>query len=464
MRRRRSGSLAGALYLRIVTAVGAIGVAMAALALVIAARAIDRDSDADLVTAANVLFALMSDESNIAHTGLPFIARPVEVDDNLLSEKDAQAFHASADARMFAVFRDGRTLMRSDTAPAPDVIPRRIGFADFSAANGRWRSYGLAIPSRRLLLVVGERLHARHTVIRDIVARLALPLLALLPITALLLHLSLRSGLASLHRLSRVVAERSPKDLSGLDPVVWPRDLSVLVVALNRLFERVSEAIGREQGFTDDAAHQLRTPLAAIRIQAQGVVALLPPAEQERGRALMAGVDRASALVDQMLELARLEARAIDPARFDVRETAAAVIADHALLAARRGIEFDFEDGGPTPIVSDPGILEIAMAAITENAIKHSPTDATIHVAVRPWGSGALITITDQGRGVPLADRERLFDRFARRSGLEAGAGLGLAIARRAMTLLDGGIEFADPENGMPGAAVILTLPDLPFA
>ena len=433
----------------------AIGLCMAALTFAIAKQEMDNASDGELLTAANVLYALMQDEltEQVANTK----GESIEVGDDLLSAEDARAFHASADWRMFAVFVNGRLLVRSDTGPTAGLIPMTAGFHDFAGPRGKWRSYGLVVPQHHMLLVVGERLHARHVVLRHVAASLALPMVALLPASAFLLWLSLGSGLAALRRLSGQLAERSLQDLERFSPAEWPTDLEMLILALNRLFERVDNAFEREQAFTDTAAHQLRTPLAAIKLQAQMIAAKAAEPLRAQIADLLVGIDRAATLVDQMLTLARLAATARLRVPVDLRTEVTQAIAAHALVAAQREVEFSLE-GSTVSIASDPVVIGLVLSNLLENAVKNAPAGSLVDVGIAAQASSVTLTIADRGAGIPEEERAEVLRRFARGQGTGEGSGLGLAIVSRALDVLGGSLTLADRDDGT-GLLAQVTLP-----
>ena len=456
---RRRTSLAGAVYRRVVALVAVAGLLMAALAFAVADRALDRSADDQLVTATNVLLALMGDELAERAQARPSASPTIEIGDEFLSSEDARAFHAAADWRMFAVFERGRLMLRSDTGPPSALLPHDPGFHDFGDARSQWRSYGLAVPRFGLVLIVGEALDQRHDVLTRIAGVLALPLLALIAAAALLLCFSLRSGLFDLRRLSAALSARSSNDLERFDVAAWPTDLSMLLGALNRLFARLDEAFAREQRLTDEAAHQLRTPLAAIKVRAQALLSTLPPGSGADGTALLATIDRTAQLSDRLLLAARVEATAVHRRAVDLRDVAIAVVGELVVVAALRDIDFAVDDARTVAIATDTHLLGNALGAICENAIKYAPRGSIVEIATAPDGAGGgAIIVSDRGPGIPPADRERAFERFTRLPSAKPGAGLGLAIARRAVDLLGGGVTLGSAADGI-GLVVRIALP-----
>jgi two-component system sensor histidine kinase QseC len=453
MRRFRS-SLAARLYGRILLLTAIMGVAMALTVLLVARAQIKREADIELATAAKTLHALMAEELVEARIE----GRIIPPGDEVLSKEDLDAFAVSSDGRMFVISRDGQVVVASSTAPPLSALPRTSGLKTVRLGGVPWRVYGLPVPRFHLMVQVGERRAVRDELLWSVARNLALPLLALIGGSAILLWLALRGGLFQLRRLGRQLAERQPVDTDRFVLDEWPRDLIPLVIALNDLFGRVEDALARERQFTDDAAHQLRTPLAALRLQLQTLVRV----EDDRARGELAGdmlaaLDRATSLVSQMLLLARLDAAEAERQIVDVVEAIAEVMADQAPVAARRAIQFDLDAAGAPTLQGDALALRLAFSNLLENAVKYGPDRSTVSVIVSDSPDGLRVTVIDQGSGIPPADREIARRRFHRGAGAQAdGAGLGLAIVTSAVAQLGGRLELDDALDGEGFAATLI--------
>jgi signal transduction histidine kinase len=239
-----------------------------------------------------------------------------------------------------------------------------------------------------------------------------------------------------------------------------------LVDALNDLFGRLDRSFANERRFTGDAAHELRTPLAALKTQAQ--VALTSPDPERRRRALdnvVAGVDRATRLVEQLLALARLDAM-LPPSGgiVDMRELAQNGVRDLAPQADARGIRLWLEARGPeAPHVRGEGeLLGLLVRNLVDNAIRYTPPGGRVRVTLWQSGDRVTLAVADSGAGVAPEARERIFDRFFRAGGEPStGSGLGLSIAQ-AVVALHGGSIRAEPSADLGGLSVVATLPALP--
>ncbi|MEO7954768.1 MAG: ATP-binding protein, partial [Polaromonas sp.] len=229
-------------------------------------------------------------------------------------------------------------------------------------------------------------------------------------------------------------AERQPH---ALHPVVLegaPTEMLPMIKALNELFERIGVLIESERRFTADAAHELRTPIAAIRAQAQ--VAMGEADEARRRHALqgtLEGCDRATRLVEQLLTLSRLEASdAPAMAPVDLRALSQRVVAEVALRAIARKQTLEFEGSAACSLPGNEVLLAVLVRNLVDNAVRYSPPGALVNVAVRQEGGRLLLSVDDSGPGLEEGDRERLGERFFRVPGsLESGSGLGWSIVQR---------------------------------
>jgi len=447
-------SLAGQLYGRVLGLTATIGIAMALLLFAIVRTDIDRRADEQLVTSAHVLFLLMREEFDGDATYPAWYRdRPTE---RLLSDEDIAAFQASASWRQFAVFHNGVMTVRPRSASAAARFPSDSGFHEFTVQNRRWRSYGLAIPEHKLTIVIAERDSVRQALILQGAERLIVPMVLLILGAAVLLWHMLRRGLSDVDRLRVTLASRSPQDLHPLEAGDWPDDLQDLILAVNRLFGRVRNAFEHEQTLTDQAAHQLRTPLAALRVQTQLLARDLPPTHRDDADALLASVDRASEIVSQMLQLARLDATELVSSEVDLVALATHLITDRALIAARAGAEFSLLHAGPVSALTDAGCLSVGLAALIDNAIAHAASGGLIEIEVLRSAEGCVIAVMDRGPGLTQSRRRELAASMPAAG--DATRGLGLSIARRALQIL-GAQLWLDDRDG-PGLTARILLPD----
>jgi signal transduction histidine kinase len=233
---------------------------------------------------------------------------------------------------------------------------------------------------------------------------------------------------------------------------------------MNTLFARVAVTLERERAFTADAAHELRTPLAALATQAEVASRARDTAEREHALAqIVIGSRRASRLVDQLLTLARLEpatASGIGDVRLD--RLAAEVCADHGAMALERQIELDLETPGELSVAGSADMLRVLLRNLIDNALRYTPPGGKIKVTLSARGGSVQLSVMDSGPGIPPAQRAEALRRFRRLAGQETeGSGLGLAIVARIAELHGARLELADGirDAGNPGLAVCLIFP-----
>lgn len=375
----------------------------------------------------------------------------------------APVLHRYSRRVMFQVWQDGTALrLHSQNAPNTPLSAVRQGFSDAAIDGSRWRVFSAWDAGRGVLVQVAEQFEERDELTTAVARNFVLPLAITLPILGLLVWGAVGRATRSLTEVNEQVASRAADSLAPIDITDAPSEIDALVTNLNGLFGRVSGLIERERRFTADAAHELRTPLAAIRAQAQ--VARGAADETERARALdgvMAGCDRAARAVEQMLTLARLapDAVSFQPTAVDLGGVLTAAIVDLAPAALAKEIDFELKDGRGVCVSGDAGLLGILFRNIIDNAIRYSGPHARVDVQVGTRGSAARIAVRDTGPGIPADQRAHIGRRFYRAPGTEEpGSGLGLSIVQRIVDLHGGEIQFEAPATGA-GLQVTIELP-----
>ena len=375
----------------------------------------------------------------------------------------AAQLHKYARRVAFQLWDRGRILrLHSVNAPNTRLSQRDSGFDDVVIDGRPWRVFCSWDRERDTLVQVGEERAARDAIATAVGRSLLTPLLLALPVLALLLWWAVAGGLRPLRALGVEVARRDPGNLAPLDVGSTPAEVAPLVASLNHLFERVERSIARERDFTADAAHELRTPIAAVRTQAQ--VALGATTEAERAKALrqvIAGCDRAARLVEQMLTLARL-----DPARpnahsepCDLAAIVRGPLADIAPAAMAKSIDVELEAADACVVAGDPALLTVLARNLVDNAVRYGSPGTRVLVSVTPGPQGGELSVADSGPGVQPANLARLGERFYRQEGGDAtGSGLGLSIVRRIADVHGATVTFGAAAAGT-GLVVTVRFP-----
>lgn len=354
----------------------------------------------------------------------------------------APHLHRYATRVVFQVWHEGQLMQGSGNAPSQPLTTLRSGFETTEIAGQRWRVFATVGDAPDIQIFVGELLDARGAILRAVLRSLMWPLLLGLPLLALAAWWAVRLGLAPLDRLSRKLALRQPDALEAvsLDPA--PTELQPLVAALNALLARVGRLIETERRFTADAAHELRTPIAGIRAQAQ--VARGATGDAERRHALdqlLRGCDRAAHLIDQLLMLARVDAgQSGEGGTQDLGALVRVAVAEQlpALQARGQSIEVDAETACWVP--GAPVWVGVLLRNLLDNASRYAGGGARLRVSVGHAADAPRLTVEDSGPGLSEADLLRLGERFYRaESGLtsgQPGSGLGWSIVRRIAEVL----------------------------
>ena len=305
--------------------------------------------------------------------------------------------------------------------------------------------------------------HEREEAAREIAGQLLKPMLYALPALAVLLVIAIGFALAPLRQLAHDVATRAPDRLDPLPVESLPAEVTPLVTRLNTLFADIMRALENERRFTADAAHELRTPLAALKAQAQVALAATDaPQRQHALTQILVGCDRATHLVVQLLTLARLDAGTPhtmqDIALRSIAEEALAISAGDAI---ERRCDLVLRDGD-AQVRGDAVLLQVLLRNLIDNALRHGGA-TQIEVAIATQGAQAVLSVNDNGRGIAADEREHVRQRFYRSASADsgdnsAGSGLGLSIVGRITELHGGTLDIACPTSGK-GVSLRISLP-----
>jgi two-component system sensor histidine kinase QseC len=355
----------------------------------------------------------------------------------------------------------GDVLVHTASAPSFNTPPTQPGFSDVVDLNNRhWRAFLLQDAQNGLRIWVGERDDVRADLVGRIVRHTLWPNVVGSLLLAAMVWLAIGWGLKPLANMAETLRARHSGSLEPLQLAPLPSELEPMQAALNRMLAQIQEVLGRERRFIADAAHEMRTPLAVLRVHAQNL--LEAGTEQERRESLeflISGVDRTSRLVNQLLTMARLEPTPNPPLlqRIDLSETVRNSLVQMApwLLSKNLELIFDVSDQ-PFYVLANPAAIDIALNNLITNAANFSPEHGAITVHLSQADGFCHLTVDDQGAGIDESCRERLFERFYSR-GTAHGAGLGLTIVNTIAIRLNGRIELINRSEG--GLRATLSIP-----
>ena len=327
-----------------------------------------------------------------------------------------------------------------------------LGYSTVTLENGDWRVY--AVRANKRLVQVAQKIETR----RDRAISLALSALwPVVPVSLLLFAAAwwvVSAALAPLNRIGQELANRNADSIEPVSDLGVPEEVSLLVTELNSLLARMAQALQSQQQFVADAAHELRSPITALRLQVQTLARSKDDIALAQGvTRLLGGVDRAARLVEQLLALAREEPSSSNTGLMPISlsNCVELAIADVSPFALSKNIKMQSRLQAPATIIGDAESLRVMVRNLLDNAIRYIPENGRVQVDLSADKAGAQLRIQDSGEGIPLADRGRIFDRFYRVSGTNtntSGSGLGLAIAKTIADRHKASMELADAELG----------------
>ena len=431
---RRPDTLAGQLTRTLVLWVGGVWLACVAGTVWYVDREINFNFDSELVEVSHRMFDIALDSVDRAvpsPTGVPLVARPPS------AFHDAAVLFQIVDAR-------GRVLIRSaDTDAALFDVPIASGFAD----TPEWRIYTVHHPARDLFLQVADPIEERSTAVNRTLYGLILPLFAVLPLLGLLLRRIARSELRELERLSSEIGRRGGGQLQPIRIDDLPHELQAVCDHVNRLLERLALALDVERALAANAAHELRTPLAAARLRLQTAIDVPhDPDNALHVRAALQALETLSQRAEKLLQLSRAESgHALSREPVDLVKLAATIAEEFwAGGAEAHRLDLQVGDGPLQHAQGDADALAIALRNLVENALRHGggmPVEIEI-------AAPATLVVRDHGPGVAPAHLPTLTQRHVRQSADLAGYGLGLSIVSTIAERHGGRLELVSPPPG----------------
>lgn len=353
----------------------------------------------------------------------------------------------------------GTLIAGSEELPLPVPLPATGSevFYDLRVGTRPVRVVALGAAEGKTILVAAT-LIKRDSMIREFLTSMLLPGLALLSCSLIFIWIGLRTVLTPLDELRQQLALRSPTDLSPIDVRSAPQELQPVLDEINELLVRLGESLDTQRHFVSEAAHQLRTPIAALQAQVEAAVQDSSPGERTRLNRVLGATHRLAHLVHQLLALARAEPSGhAAPVPVDLSALIRARAESWLPQAIARDIDLGFELNVAC-VFGTPLLLEELIGNLVDNALTYTPQQGQVTIRCGKLGNAAFLRVEDSGPGIPEAQREHVFERFVRLSeDTTDGCGLGLSIARRIATQHGATIRISDAEGG--GTCVEVVFP-----
>ncbi len=406
--------------------------------------------------------SLLTETNELADLQLRQLA--VALPGEFAGEAAAVQGHDPEEAFVLQAWAGDGHLLHSTAAPGLAQLPRYDiqGYQQVRLNGAVWRIYGVTRAGRYVQAAQPQT--ARDQLALRMALRAGAPLLVIAVIFAGLMLLIVARALRPVDRLAHAVGGQSPHALQPLDPASVTPDLRPVVLALNGLMGKFAEALTAQRTFVADAAHELRSPLTALKLQLQ----LAERADTAAGRAqaltkLHERLDRSSHLVQQLLTLARHESglHRAQPQPVDVGALLASVVSDHSVLADSRDIDLGVEPGAPVLLQAEQDGLRVLLNNLVDNALRYTQRGGRVDLLAGVERGRTFLRVRDNGPGVAAEHRERLFDRFFRPDGNAVwGCGLGLSIVRNIADHHRAELRLEDGEQGR-GLSVTVVFPEL---
>ncbi len=352
----------------------------------------------------------------------------------------------------FQVWNGNRLLLRSPGAPLEAFTNGSPGLSDVTINKTGWRVYTTSDPHSHYTLMVAEHTSYRQALENRLTQDSIYIMLLSYPFLAILIWFIVGKALHILKRVTEEVSHRAPSYLEPFDLTAVPAEIAPLVEALNHLFERLKNAFEREKRFTGDAAHELKTPLAAISAQAQAALKSCPESNRQVIYKILEGVNRSNHVIQQLLTLSRMvpEASMHDFMPVKLAREVTDIAAMQAPEAIQKNIELEFLAPDSNAIVNgNATALGILIRNLIDNAIRYTPEGGLVQINIKEIANKVILIITDNGPGIAPELRGRVFERFYRIVGNNStGSGLGLGIVQQIAKLHDAEVMLLTPETG----------------
>ena len=386
--------------------------------------------------------------------GKPVLPLTAQARDVLLVDKFDQVFFAVRGP-------NGELLDGEPGLPMPSSrLPKEVWREERYYFDGRLNDRPVRVAALKaerggetFTVLAGETMVKRNALVREILLGMLLPEMLLIGVSLGVVWFGVRSGLKPLASLREELAGRSQADLRPVTTDV-PEEIQPVVNEINELLNRLGQSLDTQRHFISDAAHQLRTPIAALQAQVEATLAESEPSTHRQLQGILAAAHRLSHLVEQMLMLARAQpSLAKTQPRVVLEEVVQAAAADWLPVAIANGIDLGFELS-PCATYGNSLLLQEVLANLIDNALRHTPRGGSVTVRCGASDDAAWLVVEDSGSGIPEADREKVFERFYQFSGgISRGSGLGLAIVRE-IARQHGGKAAIDRSPELGGARI----------
>jgi two-component system sensor histidine kinase QseC len=357
--------------------------------------------------------------------------------------------------------KDGQLLLHSARTPKSPLSNGKPGLSSHTIEADSWRVFTTEVRDGQGVLMVAENFDFKTRLENRLTRDSTWIMLITYPFLGLLIWIIVGRGLSPLKRVAQEIEQRAPSYLQSVDSSSVPSEVQPLINALNRLFERLLDAFDREKRFTADAAHELRTPLAAIKAHAQVALKAKDTKELEQIlRRMVTSVTRSTHVVQQLLTLSRMvpEASINDPTRMNLETEVAEIAAQIVPGALEKDIEIELinQDEHKPFINGNPTAIAILARNLIDNAVRYSPPGSIVKLLIESTDSHVALHVIDNGPGIPEELRSRVFERFYRTLGSEAiGSGLGLSIVKQITRLHDAKLELKTAPGGQGSEFVV---------
>jgi len=382
----------------------------------------------------------------------------IDFDEQLKENIDNPA-HAYETKLSFQIWdNEGNLLFKSYNAPLKPITVQP-GFNNTLIDGYGWRTFRLRSNNQQYICITAERIDVRADLTSKISNDLFYMFIILIPALFLIMFYSIYQGLKPLHQLASQINRRGGDNLELIENDSHYTEISTIKNALNQLLKRLNETLAREKRITSDAAHELRTPLAAIRLHTE--LAKNAKNHKQQNESLdqvIQGVDRTTHLVEQLLTLARLEPELLSKDFTEINLTAL-IIEETALLsplAINKNIEVTFNETRITPITGNKSALQLLIRNLLTNAISYTPENGNINISLSQKAQRTRLIFEDNGPGISEQDRERVMERFYRAENHQIpGCGIGLSIVDRVVQMHRGSLQLCQADSGQ-GLKVII--------